>query len=1003
MGDQSVRWLVKDKYGIITGPFSTTDVLTKIRTGLLIGEEQISLYPSGDWQSISYEESFFDALLQSLEDDMSLDSPQNRPTDNPAAKSEESPPPPDDNKTEVPSRNWGNPVVPEKLDGEKTEIHTVEERQKASVLQLHQKGRKGRAVEHSAESRNSVGAEAEQAKENKKNAKKEERQKLREKKFKKQQAEYEAYKKKKASQRTLRNVVAGILVILIGFFLYLDDEPKKILSGERVRLLRPVYKKGQKNRKVLGSLKKAIQYFQQDTTQSYRKSQQILVSRVESKNQPLSYIFLCMTYKELWEISYQDSKDFQTVQTVLRRAQKIDPQGNAASVCQVVNQWVQGNYVNALRIMEAKLLKDPGFVFFNQMVGDVYAARKDYSVAAYYFSKVREFWSPPPVWARTLIQEARMMRRLKKYGEAVKLYRALLNSYPRHAVGQIEKGILEFEVYQHIEKSRNHILSGLAEGQKIPEVIESEAFLNLARMSMIQGDKSNALKYGKKSFSIDSTNQDARKLVISLGGIKELNSISIDNTSMVYVGEQYMKMGNYPAAQSEFRAAFEANPKNSFAALRAGQALWKLNQGREAIAWVQKSVKADPRFLRSYVILADYLSARYDFQNAIASLDQARKINKRHHEVWRGYALVELRRRNFEGAVKFGERALKLYDTDIGAMLILSKAKKELGDYETAYQLIQQASELDPTDDDVQATYAKILVEIQGAYAGELYLDSLITQMPGKLVFRRTKGELLIEEERFEDAIDVFNEILAINPKDKETLVQMALVLQKKGEKENYETAREYLITAASMDPSDAEPLFLLGKLYLDSNQPKYAQAQFERVIQVNPKFPLSHYHAGLAFLKQGLVDEALAMADKESRINPGLPEPNLLAGEAYFKRAFSKQPEIASSSASQCAHEYREAIRKGYAVANAYIWLARCLRLMGALEEAESMLDQAEKLESGNPEIYKELGAIYEVRGDIDKTANWYNKYLRLSPKARDKAEILRRIQRMEDNQEEI
>ena len=100
---------------------------------------------------------------------------------------------------------------------------------------------------------------------------------------------------------------------------------------------------------------------------------------------------------------------------------------------------------------------------------------------------------------------------------------------------------------------------------------------------------------------------------------------------------------------------------------------------------------------------------------------------------------------------------MKLYDTDVESLLILAKAYREQGDYDSSYQRIQQASELDGSNEDVLATYAMILVELQGAYAGDLYLQGLITQMPGKLIFRRTRGEILMGEEKYEDAIDVFN------------------------------------------------------------------------------------------------------------------------------------------------------------------------------------------------------------------------------------------------------
>ena len=49
----------------------------------------------------------------------------------------------------------------------------------------------------------------------------------------------------------------------------------------------------------------------------------------------------------------------------------------------------------------------------------------------------------------------------------------------------------------------------------------------------------------------------------------------------------------------------------------------------------------------------------------------------------------------------------------------------------------------------------------------------------------------------------------------------------------------------------------------------------------------------------------------------------------------------------------------------------------------------QLKSVESGLPDIYKEQGAIYEVRGDTRAAVQAYNKYLALSPNAPDRKQI--------------
>jgi tetratricopeptide (TPR) repeat protein len=81
---------------------------------------------------------------------------------------------------------------------------------------------------------------------------------------------------------------------------------------------------------------------------------------------------------------------------------------------------------------------------------------------------------------------------------------------------------------------------------------------------------------------------------------------------------------------------------------------------------------------------------------------------------------------------------------------------------------------------------------------------------------------------------------------------------------------------------------------------------------------------------------------------------------------------------------------------ADIYVQAARCYRQSGSLEVAEDMLAMALSRESGYAEIYREQGALYEMKGDIRSAAQAYNKYLGLSPNAPDRVEIENKLSRM-------
>lgn len=83
---------------------------------------------------------------------------------------------------------------------------------------------------------------------------------------------------------------------------------------------------------------------------------------------------------------------------------------------------------------------------------------------------------------------------------------------------------------------------------------------------------------------------------------------------------------------------------------------------------------------------------------------------------------------------------------------------------------------------------------------------------------------------------------------------------------------------------------------------------------------------------------------------------------------------------------------------ADIYVKSAQCYRQAGSLDVAEDMLALASARESGYAEIYREQGAVYEVKGDARSAAQAYSKYLGLSPNAPDRAQIEQKLMQLEN-----
>ena len=109
-----------------------------------------------------------------------------------------------------------------------------------------------------------------------------------------------------------------------------------------------------------------------------------------------------------------------------------------------------------------------------------------------------------------------------------------------------------------------------------------------------------------------------------------------------------------------------------------------------------------------------------------------------------------------------------------------------------------------------------------------------------------------------------------------------------------------------------------------------------------------------------------------------------MLAGEIYEKQG----------AYQFCAKEYQQAMKLRDFGAAVYVQISRCYRKSGALDVAINMLEKARKINSTVPDVYRELGSVYELKSDYSKARWAYQNYLTLSPNAPDASQVQQKLQ---------
>jgi tetratricopeptide (TPR) repeat protein len=952
------QWLIKDVRGKVKGPYRTSQILEKITTGLISGEESICQYPGSDWFPVTQDPEFYDHLLDALASGTSV-----RMGGSGTGRSSG----PDEDIRIKGKFKRGRAISENPEDDDapaKTEVSL-------------------KASEHSqntdVSAKSSPGIETVDAKvvvERKRPGKIKDDSVL-------ELANVKGVKKRihKARSKAARIplILIASAIALASYVLFLE-EPKQT---NKIHLIGPQKgRPGIKEAKAKELIAKSISHFERDTFVDYVKAQNYLVQVLEGVSRaPEAVSLLCLTYRELWPHAFRDEADQNTVSRVVQMAALADALGYHSAVCNIVLLSTMNKYDEALQMMDSSLAVYPTGAVLYELKADLIGARSDHGTAIAYLEKTRQLWQ---TWLKPYVSEAVLREKTGDFSYAAKLLNVVLKANPQHRVAKIYLGILEARNFHHADRGYDLIRAGVGDGRNLAPHILGEAYLVLAEIDQAANRRAEALAWADKSYKTYPANKRVRELMVELGQVRP-GKLGISEGELVYLGDQYTKQGNFFAAQAEYKSAFKQNPKNATAALKAGKSLWRLNQSTESIDWIKRAIQADPKYVEAYITLADFYSLRFDFLSAGTILQRANRIQPNSYEVQKGMAQFELRRKSYVGAVSYALKALESYETDVEIHIILVKAYMGQGNYQEAIKYARRGVEIESNNVSAQVAYAKVLAGAQGVEPAIFHIKQLVKSFPQILEYRMALGEVYFEDQRYSDAEKVFRSVLEVEPNHKVTLIYLAKVLR---ELERPQEALSLLLTAATLDPSDGEPLFEAGQLYIQAKKFHHAVSQFERVLAVNANYPRTHYFIGLASLLAGNHQKALDESMAERKINPNLADSYILAGDAY----------LAMQQYSNCVGQFQEAIKRRPQGADIYIKVAKCYRLSGSLDYAMRMLDLAKGKESGNPDIYKELGALYEMRGDTDAAIAAYSQYFILAPSASDRSEIEGRMKTLEN-----
>ena len=985
MKENSGQWVIKLQSDQVKGPFTTDELRNMIIGGSYTGSEEVCEYPQGEWQILTKQPEFYDALLESLENPIEARNARAQKMD-----------------AETVIKPAERDVVIPKFDlKEFVEKELKEEELKNAARNPPKKIPSINEIENLPTKPKSSGVVAPSPRGMPAipgptpAAATPDIFEARNKNLELQMTDLNKLRQTE-TKKLIPFMLLLIMIVAAAVYLFTLDEtsatkgwtllaPKKTaepISPENVRDLK----------------RNAVKAFQSGSMEELLLAQGDLVKAIEGSPRDLEAMgLLCMAHEELLPHTKQTDVDIKSINATTQIARSVNPISNYSESCQAVSLIANGHSKEARSLIE-KTLDNPVDDKFSLgpflycIKAGMLENETNFVNAEAYFDQASKLW---PQWVTARFGLARMLYKQNKLAQAKDEYLTIYKSNKESKIALYGLALVELKSTRDLAKVNSYFASGFKLKQKLPKDFHIEALLAYAKILLDKNDTRQALEVAQEGYRISPSSRDLKEIVVSLGGSEKVENQS----DIILVGDQFARAGDHMTAQAQYKAAFEVDPKNGLAAYKAAQSLWSLNQTREAVNWLDRAIKADPNLLAAYILKADYESQKYNFSSAFKTLQAASNRLPQSHEITKAQALLEFRKNNMMGAIQYGERAVRIYDADVDLLSLLAQAhikyylnapttkrddnEKKMNSRAAAERYAGRAIDLEPARPDSQITYSKLLSARDGPVRGEVYLKELIKAYPYTIEYRIALAEFYNEYEKFTESAAVYEEIIGIDAKNKKAnfgLAEAYRILNKP------ELAQRYYNATSALDPSDVEPMFANAKLLIETAtgrevkaKNEQALAKLELVKKINPDFPKVSFFMARCFLELGDYAKAIEMIRDEKTRNPNIADSYILAAEIFNRQGQFKE----------CAAEYSSAIKIRPNSAELYVRASTCYRLSDAMDIAQDMLEMALEKESGFADTYRELGYVYDKNGKKTEALEFFQKYLVLSPNAPDRDSV--------------
>jgi tetratricopeptide (TPR) repeat protein len=200
-------------------------------------------------------------------------------------------------------------------------------------------------------------------------------------------------------------------------------------------------------------------------------------------------------------------------------------------------------------------------------------------------------------------------------------------------------------------------------------------------------------------------------------------------------------------------------------------------------------------------------------------------------------------------------------------------------------------------------------------------------------------------------------------------------------QQKKYEASVPVLKRAVELDGENLMARFLLARTYVSAhrslllgNFSKLALEQLNYVASKNPRFPTLHYHIGLIYSNDGLVNKAIQELQLEIQYQPSNAQARVALAELLLKKG----------ETAPALEQLHLAEKAAPLVSLVHYTLAKTYREQGQLEKAIEAAEKSVRLDATFADAHYLLGQLYRETGQAERAQQeleLFDKYRTVQP----------------------